>query len=124
MLIVPTYLGLSKINGIGLFADERITKGTVIWRLLLGFDAAFSVAEVAGWPENARATINRFAYLVKGEHWLCGDDARFINHSKVPNLSELDFETTVALRDIEQGEELTIDYYELCEDPEANGPLV
>ena len=45
---------------------------------------------------------------------LCCDNARFINHSNTPNIQS-DFSTDrygvdVAARDIETGEELTIDY--------------
>lgn len=32
MLIVKTKLGLSNINEIGLFADEDIPRGTIIWK--------------------------------------------------------------------------------------------
>ncbi len=38
MLLVKTHLGKSKINGIGLFADEFISKGKVIWKFTPGFD--------------------------------------------------------------------------------------
>ncbi len=44
---------------------------------------------------------------------LCGDDARFFNHSDTPNCFDFPDErggTTVAARDIDPGEELTSDY--------------
>ena len=41
---------------------------------------------------------------------LCSDDARFFNHSDEPNTGSISNDTDVALRDIQQGEELTCDY--------------
>ncbi len=38
MLLVKTKIGQSNISGIGVFADEFIPKGTVIWRYQEGFD--------------------------------------------------------------------------------------
>ena len=42
MLYVKTKIRLSKVHGIGLFADENIPKGTVIWRFTPGFDLKFT----------------------------------------------------------------------------------
>lgn len=41
---------------------------------------------------------------------LCGDNARFMNHSFEPNCDDDGGEFTTAARDIEAGEELTCDY--------------
>ena len=38
MLLVKTYLNKSKINGIGLFAKEFISRGAVVWELRKEFD--------------------------------------------------------------------------------------
>ncbi len=63
----------------------------------------------------SREQIRRYTYvdLVRGSHVLCGDDARFCNHSDHPNCHDFpdaDGGTTVAARDIGEGEELTSDY--------------
>ena len=41
---------------------------------------------------------------------LCGDDARFFNHADDPNCDDSKRDTTLALRDIPEGEELTVNY--------------
>jgi SET domain-containing protein len=41
---------------------------------------------------------------------LCGDNARYMNHSDQSNTGNGDHETTVALRGIQVGEELTDNY--------------
>lgn len=42
MLLIKTKLELSKIHGVGLFADEFIAKGTKIWEYRPNFDKAFT----------------------------------------------------------------------------------
>jgi uncharacterized protein len=115
MLLVKTYLDRSRIHGVGLFAAERITKGTVVWRLNPLIDTQLTEAQIASLEAPAREQIEKYTYLdrVLGRYVLCGDDARFFNHSEQPNCHDLPDEqggTTVAARDIEAGEELTSDY--------------
>jgi SET domain-containing protein len=115
MLLVKTYLDRSAIHGIGLFAAERIAKGTVVWRLSPEIDFLVAAETIAALHPASREQIEKYTYLdrVLGEYVLCGDDARFFNHSDTPNCLDYPDErggTTVAARDIERGEELTCDY--------------
>jgi SET domain-containing protein len=115
MLLVKTYLDRSAIHGIGLFAAERVTKGTVIWRRSPEIDLLLSAEQIAMLHPAAREQIEKYSYLDRrlGKLVLCGDDARFFNHSDAPNCHDYPDEgggTTVAARDIEPGEELTSDY--------------
>ncbi len=115
MLLVKTELRPSAIHGVGLFAAERIAKGTVIWRFNPAIDLLLDEEAMASLSHPAREQILKYSYLdrVLRRRVLCGDDARFFNHEDRPNC--LDFGddrggTTVALRDIAPGEELTSDY--------------
>jgi hypothetical protein len=115
MLIVNTYLDRSAIHGIGLFAAERIPAGTVVWRRSPEVDILLDRAELERLHPAARAQIEKYTYLDRmlGKLVLCGDDARFFNHSDAPNCQDFPDAsggTTVAARDIERGEELTCDY--------------
>lgn len=118
MLLVKTKLGQSKIQGIGLFADEFIPKGTVVWRYVSGFDLRFTKKEVDSFPVTARECIYHYSYLSKdtGFYVLCSDDARFYNHSQNPNTKGVDLEGTdnevgdIAIVDINIGDEITCDY--------------
>ena len=38
MLLVKAWVGVSNIHGFGLIAHEFIPKGTVVWKLVPGFD--------------------------------------------------------------------------------------
>lgn len=117
MLIIKTSLRPSSLHGIGLFAEEKIPKGMIIWEFDPKFDRLFDPREVEEMDERKRKFLYHFAYLEKTiqKFVLCVDDARFINHSVHPNTVDVgtpgeQLRSSVACRDIEIGEEITIDY--------------
>jgi uncharacterized protein len=119
MLVVKTKIGQSQIEGIGLFADQFIPEGTIIWKFDPRFDIYFIPTDLEKMPELKKNLITHFAYLSKksGKYVYSIDNTRFTNHSSNPNteedakLSKDDEEIcTVATRDIQIGEEITIDY--------------
>jgi len=117
MLLVPTFLAPSPIHGIRLFAAAPIAAGTVLWRLDESFDRAIDEVECARLDLVAQLQVQRYAYIdpVRRVRVLCGDDARFFNHSDDANCRdavESGGTLTVAVRDIVAGEELTWDYRE------------
>jgi SET domain-containing protein len=120
MLKVKTYLDNSTINGIGLFANQFIEKGTLIWKFTIFVDRTFSKHVVENMPESdMKEFIMKYSYLDNDSfpHYvLCVDDARFMNHAKKPNTSNGEGKTTIANRDIMEGEELTCNYYEIDDD--------
>lgn len=117
MLTVRAGVKPSEIQGVGLFADEKILKGTVIWKFDPRFDILFDPEEVKRMPEVQRDLIHYYAHLssVTGKYVYSIDDSRFTNHSIHGNMDDVAFagepETrAVANRDIEAGEELLDDY--------------
>ena len=122
MLLVKTKLGNSKIAGIGLFADEFIKEGTVVWEYNPKFDLLYSKEEIEQLPIAFQEQLHRYSYLDKnyGKYLLCGDDARFFNHSDNPNCKDSTEgpDVTVASRDIKKGEELTCNYKVFYQDIE------
>jgi uncharacterized protein len=118
MLTVKASAKASPINGIGLFADEKIPKGTITWKFDSQFDIVFDPKDVAAMSKYKQDMINTYAYLSKesGKYVYSIDDSRFTNHSsKDPSVGTValtgEVETCgIALRDIEIGEELTINY--------------
>ncbi len=115
MLLVKTYLDKSSIHGIGVFAEEAIPRGTVIWTMHPDIDLQLTADQVERLAFPARAQIEKYSYLdpVLKTFVLCGDDARFFNHAEDPNCVDHPDERggrTVAARDIAAGEELTCDY--------------
>lgn len=133
MLLVKTRIGLSSIDGIGLFADQFIPKGSRVWQWSDGFDIRMHPSELERLSQPALQIFLRYSYLSKrtGLYVLCFDNSRFLNHSDNPNLrdasaSDSEEGIDIAARDIEPGEELTSNYHDfdaemtrkLCESSE------
>jgi SET domain-containing protein len=109
MLKVKTYIDKSSINGIGLFSLEFIPKETVVWDLDYGIDIIFSFI-----GENE--FLNKYCYKDQETYILCVDDARFMNHSITPNTSNGIGNQTISNKDIQIGEEITCNYFEIDDD--------
>lgn len=115
--------------GYGVFATRRIPRGTVSW-VHDALDQIFTPDDVAGLAPLHRAALERFAYLQPtGAYVLCWDHARYNNHACRPSCRTVgDFD--IVVRDIEAGEELTIEYAVVnvrdpftcaCGDPQCRG---
>jgi len=113
MLLVDARAGNSKIHGMGLIAGQFIPKGTLIWRFQPGFDLAITEADYEKLPPSAQRTIDFYSYHCKAAriHILSSDDDRFTNHEDTPN-SKFVNGVTIALRDIPEGDEVTMNYDE------------
>ncbi len=109
MLLVKTYLGKSRIHGIGVFAGQSIRKGAKIWQFVFGFDRFYTRKKIAKLPKPARDYINLHGYQWKTEILLSVDYDTFMNHSEKPNT---DFHNgfVIARGNIRKGEEITNDY--------------
>lgn len=111
MLLIRAKVGISKIHGFGLIAQEFIPKGTVTWRLVPGFDCLFSEEELERFPQAVQDQVHHYGHYDPDldKYVLCSDDARFTNHSAEP--TELSWgDHSIAARDILPGEEITCDY--------------
>lgn len=120
MLLVKASVKPSKIHGLGLFADEKIPKGTMVWEFDPKFDLVFSEKEVGKMSEIQQNLIHKFAYFSKRlrKYVYCVDDTRFMNHSNAPNTDSVSFSNKqencdVANKDIGAGEEMTINYRDI-----------
>jgi hypothetical protein len=99
--------------GYGIFATARIPRGTIVWALD-DLDRCITPKRRAALDARYGGLLDKYAYRNgRGEHILCWDLARFVNHScEATCLSPgLDFE--IVIRDVEAGEQLTDDYASL-----------
>lgn len=118
MLTVKAKSGPSKIEGTGLFADQFIPKGTVVWKFLAGFDRVFPADYPESLPEPLKSWFKSAASFDDGLWTLAGDHAVLMNHSDEANVRLREGATNkgeadiVAARDIRKGEELTVRYWE------------
>jgi len=131
MLIIEASVGTSSIHGLGVFTKVAIKKGTIIWVAHKGFDIYYSQEQIDILPPVPRNNMLDHLYVnsFNGRLVLCGDEARYMNHSESPNLlshlwnseeemkkdgfgDEVDWTegANMAIRDIEAGEELTCNY--------------
>lgn len=122
MLHIKTILKMSPIHGIGVFTDEQVKKGSIVWTFIPWFDQRLLPEQVRLLPQQAQDFLDLYGFdswSVVGAIVFSPDNSRFTNHSKNPNcLNEKVFgqeETvTIAAKDIAIGEELTEDYEVLC----------
>ncbi len=112
MLIVKTFVDSSPVHGRGLFADEDILPGTVIWRE--GFELLFSSEHFERLSDYEKEFISIWGWKDKhdGFHHLSLDYDRFINHSNDANTFVGKNGLTIAKRFIHRGEEIFCNYAE------------
>ena len=113
MFHIKTKLKISRLHGIGLFADENILKGQKVYTENPTLDLFLSDEELSKLPANEKAIIQHYGYFDRRKNkWhLSFDDIRFCNHSPDGNIT-LQNGVSVAKKDIKAGEELTQDYSE------------
>lgn len=126
MLRVRTYLDRSIIHGIGLFADEDIPEGRVVWEFSAQVDLVFGKAE---WerlleycaPESMEQ-IRKYSYKEGQRYYVCFDNAQFMNHdpARANVISGDTLDSMVAARAIRTGEELLCDYFEYSDPDDYN----
>ena len=111
MFLVPVRLGLSPIHGFGVFAADPIPAGTRVWEFTDGVDYRLPPEVVERCPEPYKSDLLKFAYRDStGDYILCGDAARFMNHSDDPSCDDSGDLYTIARADLAAGQELTCDY--------------
>jgi hypothetical protein len=115
MMLIPTYVAPSTIEGVGIFAAEPIAAGTRIWRLDQSLDRLIGRADLDDLCDVFRAFVERYSYPYPHdpEQLIVElDNGRFMNHSDTPNTIFSDPDAGFTLRAIAAGEELTCNYAE------------
>lgn len=116
MLLIRTKVAPSKIHGVGLIADQFIPKDAIVWMHDDAIDRVYLQQGLNALSIRARETIRTYGWR-EGKYYIYpGDNARFTNHSKDPNCGPGLNDVSVALRDIQIGEEITENYSLFDED--------
>ena len=101
---------ISEEKGYGVVATKMIPKGTITW-VQDDLDRVFEPEEPEDFNPIAKEQLEKYSFRnSKGEHILCWDIAKFVNHSFKSNCLSTSYNFEVAIRDIAVGEELTDDY--------------
>jgi hypothetical protein len=96
--------------GYGVVATRFIPKGTITW-VLDKFDREFTPEQVEAMADAYQEIVSKYCFRnSKGNHVLCWDSGRFVNHSFNSNCLTTPYDFEIAIRDIQPGEELTDDY--------------
>lgn len=117
MLHVKYKLDKSPLHGIGLFTDEPLKTGTLIYSSSPILDVNISQSQFDSLQEAERNEVRFWGFWVEEEQvWHVDFDvSKFINHSFEPTVTQHpDHKDAylIATRDIRQGEELTQNYLE------------
>src|SRR5271154_5608070 len=87
MLYIKTIVKPSKIQGLGLFTLEPLTKGTLIFKWDERFGLKYTDKEKLDLPQLAQDFLWRYGWRNKDGIWLVDlDDSRFVNHSNSGNM--------------------------------------
>lgn len=101
---------ISDTIGFGVVATKPIPKGTITW-VQDELDRVFKPEEPEDFNPIARDQLEKYSFRnSRGEHILCWDISKFVNHSFKSNCLSTSYNFEVAIRDIAVGEELTDDY--------------
>src|SRR2546422_853199 len=104
MFLVKTRIGPSKIHGIGVFAEERIPKGQMIWVFDGRIDVRVPISDLPTFPPPMRAFLRKYGYeeMHEGRRTivLCGDHARHVNHSNDANVTDGEPGAVVTIVDV------------------------
>ncbi|MBF9239583.1 SET domain-containing protein [Hymenobacter sp. BT683] len=96
--------------GFGVVATKLIPKGTITWV----FDSLDQIIRPEGFEKLdplQKTFLDKYCYRdPQGNYVLCGDHARFVNHSFRSSCMSTAYDCELAVRDIHPDEELTDDY--------------
>jgi hypothetical protein len=117
MIHIKYKLDKSEHHGVGMFADENLAKGTLIYTPSPLLDVNLTQEQFDSLDENEKREMRYWGFFDEpSQKWHVDFDVtHFINHSyeatvmQDPNYTEAHL---VAARDIRQGEELTQNYLE------------
>ena len=96
--------------GLGVFATQFIPAGTIVY-VLDQLDIIIEHNRDILSNKVYRDYLDKYAYVdAKGNHIVCWDHGKYVNHSCNPNTLSTGYGFEIAIRDIYPGEEITDDY--------------
>ena len=99
-------------KGVGLFAGRSFKRGEILW-LIDDFDVKIPISQYTALSGPLREKLDVYTYMDFNHRVIVPwDDGKYVNHSCDPNATGLlQFDNlTIALCDIEQGEEIVENY--------------
>ncbi len=101
---------ISEEVGFGVVAKQFIPAGTITW-VHDKLDREFTPLQIQEMDTIYQDILEKYCYRNNvGNLILCWDNARYVNHSFKSNCLSTAYDFEIAIRDIQEGEELTDDY--------------
>jgi hypothetical protein len=101
---------ISDVIGYGVVAKKLIPKGTITW-VQDELDQVFTPQKAAQLSLLMQKYLETYCFTNNiGDHVLCWDNAKFVNHSFKSSCMSTAYDFEIAVRDIHPGEQLTDDY--------------
>jgi len=110
MFTISTYIEKTKDKGFGVFAKEYIKKDTIIWEFIEGLDIKIHKDDLEKLNNTQKNFIDVYFWKEEDYYYSSCDHSVFQNHSSNPNSITSGSLYMVASRNIEVGEELTVNY--------------
>src|SRR5437870_4664118 len=96
--------------GFGVFATRALPRGTITWARD-ELDIIVPAEELKSLDPLFHPILDKYMFVDgRGDHVLCWDLGRYVNHSCAPTSIAPGWELEIAVRDIAAGEQLTDDY--------------
>lgn len=111
-MIIPwvKIVWISDLKGYGLFATRPIPKGTVTF-VQDGLDIVISSEQLSGVDPKLQDYVEKYSYEdFLGNRVISWDLGKYMNHDDDANTLSTGYGFEIAVRDIEEGEEVTDDY--------------
>ena len=101
---------INEVIGYGVVAKKFIPKGTITW-VQDELDQIFTPEKIKQLSPLMQEYLDFYSFTNgAGNHVLCWDNAKFVNHSFKPSCMSTAYDFEIAIRDIHPGEQLTDDY--------------
>ena len=110
MFTISTYIEKTKDKGFGVFAKEYIKKDTIIWEFIEGLDIKIHKDNLEKLNNTQKNFVDVYFWKEDDHYYSSCDHSVFQNHSSNPNSITSGSLYMVASKDIEVGEELTVNY--------------
>jgi SET domain-containing protein len=116
MFCIKAELKPSPLHGMGVFSKEFIRKGDIVWKFEVGMDVKIHSDKIKTLTDGQKYHIMKFFWKSGDYFYSSCDISNYVNHSNNPNtaiknIGEEDEKIVMeALKDIQEGEELTQDY--------------
>ena len=108
-------IATNPLMGLGVFCLQPITSGSLVWEFTNGVDIKISKQQYDQLNIAQQNHFKKYGWREFDYYYSSVDTSNFINHSLTPNL-DCTQSNIYALRDIDIGEELFVNYQEFDHD--------